>query len=167
MSSLSLCASVVQRPLAESFDTVFEALTIRISKIPGGTRVYEITVEGRFSAAHNLRDYQGDCERLHGHNYQVRATVRVQGLGADGLGVDFRELKAALDEILRELDHHYLNQDVAEFGEGKLNPTTENLARFVFDRLAGKALANGARGARVTVWESPGCSVTYCGEDGD
>ena len=130
-----------------------------------GARVYEITVEGRFSAAHNLRDYRGDCERLHGHNYRVRAAVRVQELGADGLGVDFREIKAALDEVLKKLDHHYLNQDVTEFGEGKLNPTTENLARFIFDQLAGKTLANGARGECVTVWESPDCSVTYSEED--
>jgi 6-pyruvoyltetrahydropterin/6-carboxytetrahydropterin synthase len=126
--------------------------------------VYEVTVEGRFSAAHNLRDYQGDCERLHGHNYQVRATVRVEQLGADGLGVDFRELKAALEEVLDELDHRYLNKDVADFAEGGLNPTTENLAKLVFDRLAGKSLSNGARPRAVTVWESPGCSVTFSEE---
>ncbi len=128
--------------------------------------MYEVTVEGRFAAAHNLRDYEGDCERLHGHNYQARVTVRVAELGADGLGVDFRELKAALGAVLEELDHHYLNEDVAEFAVGKLNPTTENLARFVFDRLRGTELANGARPHAVTVWESPDCSVTYYGEDG-
>ena len=128
--------------------------------------MYEITVEESFSAAHNLRDYQGDCERLHGHNYQVRATVRVAQLGADGLGVDFRELKAALGAVLEGLDHHYLNEDVAEFAEGKMNPTTENLAKYVFDQLTGAKLANGARPRAVKVWESPGCAVTYFGEDG-
>jgi 6-pyruvoyltetrahydropterin/6-carboxytetrahydropterin synthase len=123
--------------------------------------VYEVSVEGRFSAAHNLREYQGDCERLHGHNYQVRAAVRVAETGADGLAVDFRDLKAALGEVLEDLDHRYLNEDVPDFAEGKMNPTTENLARFVFDRLAARELSAGVRVSAVTVWESPGCSVTY------
>jgi 6-pyruvoyltetrahydropterin/6-carboxytetrahydropterin synthase len=126
--------------------------------------LYEVTVEGHFSAAHNLREYQGDCERLHGHNYLVRVSVRTEKLGADGLGVDFRDLKAALAGVLDELDHKYLNEDVAEFGAGKLNPTTENLAKFVFDRLAGGRLPGGSRPGAVTVWESPGCSVTYSEE---
>ena len=126
--------------------------------------MYEVTVEGRFSAAHNLRGYDGDCERLHGHNYQVRASVRVAELGTDGLALDFRDLKAALGEVTDQLDHRYLNKDVAGFAEGEMNPTTENLARFVFERLAGRQPAFGARLARVTVWESPGCSVTYSEE---
>jgi len=126
--------------------------------------VYEVTVEGRFSAAHNLRGYDGDCERLHGHNYRVRAAARVAELGADGLAVDFRDLQAALGEVLGALDHKYLNKDVPEFGEGKMNPTTENLARFVFARLAARELPAGARIANVTVWESPGRSVTYSEE---
>lgn len=126
--------------------------------------MYEVTVEGRFSAAHNLRGYDGDCERLHGHNYQVRASVRVAGLGADGLAVDFRDLKRALGEVTKELDHQYINKDVPAFAEGEMNPTTENLARFVFEQLAGRKLAGGARIANVTVWESPGCSVTYSEE---
>jgi 6-pyruvoyltetrahydropterin/6-carboxytetrahydropterin synthase len=128
--------------------------------------MYEVTVTGRFAAAHNLRDYDGDCERLHGHNYQVRASVRVAELGEDGLAIDFRDLKRALGQVMDELDHRYLNQDVPEFCDGKMNPTTENLARFVFDRLAAADLANGARPSHVKVWESPGCSVTYYGEDG-
>ncbi|MHC4914053.1 MAG: 6-carboxytetrahydropterin synthase QueD [Planctomycetota bacterium] len=123
--------------------------------------MYEVSVEGRFSAAHNLREYRGDCERLHGHNYRVRAAVRVAEPGADGLAVDFRDLKAALGEVLDGLDHKYLNQDVHEFAEGQMNPTTENLARFVFDRLASRQLPEGAGVSEVTVWESPGCSVTY------
>jgi 6-pyruvoyltetrahydropterin/6-carboxytetrahydropterin synthase len=125
--------------------------------------VYEVSVEGRFSAAHNLRGYRGDCERLHGHNYQVQAAVRVAQLAPDGLAIDFRDLKAALGAVLAELDHRHLNADVPEFAAGGLNPSAENLARFVFERLAGQGLPNGARPARVTVWESPGCAVTYEG----
>jgi 6-pyruvoyltetrahydropterin/6-carboxytetrahydropterin synthase len=125
--------------------------------------VYEVSVEGHFSAAHNLRGYRGNCERLHGHNYQVQAAVRVAQLAPDGLAIDFRDLKAALEAVLGELDHRHLNADVPEFAEGALNPSAENLARFVFERLAGRELPNGARPAWVTVWESPGCTVTYHG----
>lgn len=127
--------------------------------------MYEVSVEGRFAAAHNLRDYGGDCERLHGHNYRVRAELRVAELGADGLAIDFRELKARLGAILDDLDHRYLNKDVPEFAEGKMNPTTENLARFIHDRIASTGLAGGAGRMRVTVWESPDCSVTYSREE--
>ncbi len=123
--------------------------------------MYEVTVDGRFSAAHNLRGYEGDCEHLHGHNYDVRVAVRVADLDELGLGIDFRELKKALASIIDELDHKYLNDDVHEFGKDGLNPTTENLARFIFGRFSEQSLPNGARPEKVTVWESPGCSVTY------
>ena len=124
--------------------------------------MYEVTVEGRFAAAHNLRGYAGDCERLHGHNWRVRAAVRTEQIAADGMAVDFRDLKRALAAVLDELDHRYLNKDVPAFAEGKDNPTTENLARMIFERLGavGRLPAN-VRVERVTVWESPGCSASF------
>ena len=124
--------------------------------------MYEVSVEGRFAAAHRLRGYPGDCERLHGHNWRVRAVVRAGELDALGMAVDFRALKAALGAILDEFDHRYLNQDVPALAEGGLNPTTENLARLVAEKLAAPGrLPAGAEVARVTVWESPGCSATF------
>jgi 6-pyruvoyltetrahydropterin/6-carboxytetrahydropterin synthase len=126
--------------------------------------MYEVTVEGHFSAAHSLVGYHGDCERLHGHNYRVRVAVRAPQLGPDGLALDFRDLKRALGAALGELDHRHINSDVPEFGPGRLNPSAENLARFVFGRLADGRLPGGLRPARVTVWESPGCSATYLEE---
>jgi 6-pyruvoyltetrahydropterin/6-carboxytetrahydropterin synthase len=71
--------------------------------------MYEISVESSFSAAHRLKNYQGPCENLHGHNWLVRATVRSEGLNASGLGIDFKVLKERLREILAELDHRDLN----------------------------------------------------------
>ena len=124
--------------------------------------MYEVCVEGRFAAAHHLRGYRGNCERLHGHNWRVQAVVRAGRLDAVGLAVDFRELRRALAAALDEFDHRYLNQDVPAFAPGAANPSTENLARVVFERLAAPgALPEGVRPARVTVWESPGCSATY------
>lgn len=124
--------------------------------------MYEVTVEGRFAAAHNLRGYQGDCERLHGHNWRVRASVRTEQVAADGMAIDFRDLKRALAAVLDELDHRYLNKDVSAFADGGANPTTENLARMIFERLgASGRLPASVRVERVTVWESPGCSASY------
>ena len=127
--------------------------------------MYEVSVEGRFAAAHNLRGYQGDCERLHGHNWRVQAVVRAERLDPQGLAVDFRALKAALRAVLAGFDHCYLNQDVPELAEGGLNPTTENLARLVCEKLSAKGrLPAGIAVERVTVWESPGCSATFCND---
>ena len=124
--------------------------------------MHEVAVEGQFSAAHRLREYHGDCERLHGHNWRVVAAVRAERLDPLGMAVDFRALKAALGAALAALDHAHLNADVPAFAERGANPTTENLARVIFERLSAPgALPEGARPARVTVWESPGCSATY------
>jgi 6-pyruvoyltetrahydropterin/6-carboxytetrahydropterin synthase len=127
--------------------------------------MYEVSVEGHFAAAHNLRGYQGNCEHLHGHNWRVKATVSAACLGSVGMAVDFRVLKRALATILDEFDHKYLNKDVPAFREGAENPTTENLAREIFGRLgAPGVLPEGVRPVRVTVWESPGCSASYSEE---
>ena len=124
--------------------------------------MYEVTIEGHFAAAHNLRGYRGDCERLHGHNWRVRVAVRAERLSPEGLAVDFRELRRMLKAVLGEIDHRYLNKDVPEFADGADTPTTENLARMIFERLGapGRLPAN-VRVERVTVWESPGCSASF------
>jgi 6-pyruvoyltetrahydropterin/6-carboxytetrahydropterin synthase len=129
--------------------------------------MYEVSVQGHFSAAHNLRGYRGDCERLHGHNWRVRVAVAAGRLDRQGLAVDFRELKRALAAVLGELDHRYLNRDVRDFADGGLNPSTENLAGWIAGRLsAPRLLPKGVLVARVTVWESPGCSATFVGGAG-
>ena len=128
--------------------------------------MFEVAVESGFSAAHRLRDYEGACERLHGHNYRVAVTVRGE-TSPPGMVADFKELKAALARVLDRLDHAYLNEDVADFGEGKLNPTAENIAKWIHDAFAGEfagELPDGATLARVTVWESEKSSATYIPE---
>ncbi len=122
--------------------------------------MYEVTVEAGFAAAHRLRGYEGACERLHGHNYRVVVAVRAGDLGPSGMVVDFKMIKGALGEVIGRLDHRCLNDDIADFGEGALNPTAENIARWVAERLF-EALPPEARPARVTVWESDTSAATY------
>ncbi len=119
--------------------------------------MYELTIEGDFAAAHNLREYQGECENLHGHNWRVQVQVTARELDRLGMVLDFRELKSALKEVLGELDHRYLNE-VPPFD--RQNPTTENICRFVAERLA-SALPGGVSVRYVRCWESERCSARY------
>ena len=119
--------------------------------------MYELTVEGEFSAAHRLREYNGACERLHGHNWRVELTVAGEKLNDLGMAMDFRDLKCALQSVLERFDHAFLNE-VADFREQ--NPTTENIARIVAEE-CGSKLPGGMRVQGVTVWESPRCRARY------
>jgi 6-pyruvoyltetrahydropterin/6-carboxytetrahydropterin synthase len=122
--------------------------------------MYEVSVDETFAAAHNLRNYRGKCENLHGHNYKVRITLAGQELDSTGLLYDFVQLKKAIQDVIRSLDHTYLNErppfDV-------LNPSAENIARYIYDETARQLprAANGAGIASITVWESDVTAATY------
>lgn len=116
--------------------------------------MYSIKVEADFSAAHNLRGYKGRCEDLHGHNWKVEVIISSKRLDKIGMVMDFKALKAKLYDVLDELDHKYLN-NVAFFK--KVNPTSENISKYIFDKLVGR----GLKPASVTVWESEKCCATY------
>ncbi len=122
--------------------------------------MYEVSVDETFAAAHNLRNYRGKCENLHGHNYKVRITLAGQELDSTGLLYDFVQLKKAIQEVIRSLDHTYLNErppfDV-------LNPSAENIARYIYDETARQLPRgpNGAGIASITVWESDVTAATY------
>lgn len=124
-------------------------------------RQYVVRVNSEFAAAHMLRGYAGACERVHGHTWKVEAEVVTHELDGLGMGIDTHELRDALGVILGELDHQFLNE-VAPFDE--VNPTAENVAAFVYGRLA--RVLQAARGGRVavravTVRENDRSSVTY------
>lgn len=122
--------------------------------------MYEVSVDETFAAAHNLRNYKGKCENLHGHNYKVRVTLAGKELDAAGLLYDFVHLKQVIQGVIRSLDHKYLNE-LPPFDV--LNPSAENIARFVYDQTAKQlhANANGTGVASITVWESDVTSATY------
>lgn len=122
--------------------------------------MFEITVQTGFAAAHFLRDYPGNCERIHGHNWKVAVSVRAAKLDKLGMGIDFRELKRIVGGTVGELDHRNLN-DLKQFSSD--NPSAENIARWIFLGVRGQLGAKKIRLARVQVWESEGSSATYQG----
>lgn len=123
--------------------------------------MYTLRVEGAFEAAHRVVDYPGKCDRLHGHNWVVEAAFRGTQLDDLGMLIDFKVAKKALAAVLDDYDHYYLN-DIPPFSEG-VNPTAENLARIIYERLAAREelAGTGAELAALTVWEPPKSSVTY------
>lgn len=116
--------------------------------------MYVIKVESDFSSAHNLRGYKGKCESLHGHNWKVEVSVSRGQLDKAGMVLDFQLLKQRLHDVLKKLDHGYLNK-LPYFK--KVNPTSENIARYIYDNLRLKVSDIHA----VTVWESDNSSATY------
>lgn len=120
--------------------------------------MYEVSVEGEFDAAHALRGYQGKCENLHGHRYRVAVTVESATLNDIGLACDFTVLKKDLNEVLGKFDHRYLNE-VPPFDV--INPSAENIARTIFERLREQLTGEGAVLTKVEVWESPTSRAEY------
>jgi len=123
--------------------------------------MFEIFTEASFSAAHRLVDYPGNCARWHGHNWTVRASVRVDELDALGIGLDLRKLKTVLRERLELLDHHSLNEVPELQGE---NPSCEVLSRFIFRQLASELNSETVRVWRVDVFETPTSGAAYLGD---
>ncbi|MFA5859099.1 MAG: 6-carboxytetrahydropterin synthase QueD [Elusimicrobiota bacterium] len=123
--------------------------------------MYEIYVESTFSSAHKLKNYKGKCENLHGHNYRVQVYLRGSMLDKAGLGVDFQDLKTKLNTVLNTLDHRYLNNTP---GFRKKNPSAENIAEHIFQKLKNKVMYNGYKLHRIAVWEGEKTAVTYFGE---
>jgi 6-pyruvoyltetrahydropterin/6-carboxytetrahydropterin synthase len=118
--------------------------------------MYEITTEAQFSAAHRLKDYQGPCENLHGHNWLVRVTVKCTTLDQIGIGIDFKILKNKLKEIIENFDHKDLNAVL-----GDLNPSSENIAHLIYSKLKESLLDWNGSVSRVEVHETPGNCATY------
>ena len=120
--------------------------------------MYEVTTEEHFSAAHHLRDYKGPCENVHGHNWLVRASVRCEELNELGLGIDFKELKKLLGEVIEKLDHSDIN---VIFEKEKCNPSSENIAGYIYRELDKKMKEPGCRISRIDVYETPGNCASY------
>ena len=116
--------------------------------------MYEIKVKANFSAAHNLRNYKGKCEHLHGHNWIVEAIFSYARTDKDGMAVDFRIARDIIKDAVEKLDHSYLNElKILK----SINPTSENIAKFIYDSVKkrNKNLKS------ISVWENENSCATY------
>ena len=120
--------------------------------------MYRLTILTGFAAAHNLINYQGDCENLHGHNWKVEVTVVAEELDAAGLAIDFKVLKRESKAVLEQLDHKYVN-DHPFFAE--VSPSSENMARFLFEELSKRLNTATVTVQRIAVWESDNACAEY------
>ncbi|OGP86816.1 MAG: 6-carboxytetrahydropterin synthase QueD [Deltaproteobacteria bacterium RBG_16_48_10] len=123
--------------------------------------MFEITVYSHFSGAHRLRYLRGRCEGLHGHNWKIEVSVLSNRLNKEGIVLDFGILKQKVEEILKSLDHTYLND--LPFFAGR-EPSSENIAKYIFDKLKTELNRYSVRLKRVTAWESDTTSATYFGK---
>lgn len=120
--------------------------------------MFEISSEASFSAAHHLKNYNGPCENVHGHNWRVRAFVRCDTLNDLGIGIDFRVLKTAVSDVINRLDHSDLN---LIFDPINQNPSSENIARHIFKEIGTRLNAGPCRVVRIEISETPGNTAAY------
>ena len=120
--------------------------------------MYELTVKATFSAAHSLRDYDGPCSKVHGHNWLVEVVVSGSTLQSNGMLVDFGDIKEAASGVLSRLDHTNLN-DVPPFDT--VNPTSENLARWIYEEMGKQVNTDTLKVTRVNIREAETSCASY------
>lgn len=120
--------------------------------------MYELTIDLNFSAAHQLRGYKGKCENMHGHNWKVQISVMADKLNEIDIAIDFHDLKKIAREVITPLDHSFLN-DIFPFTEK--NPSSENVAKWIYDSMRKRINTDNLQVSSVTVWESDTASASY------
>lgn len=123
--------------------------------------MYYLTIEDHISSAHQLREYKGKCENLHGHNWRIILTVKGEKLNNIGLLIDFHEMKDMLKNTLKHLDHTNINE--LEYFK-KHNPSSEKMAQYIFKAISSELISlnyNNIKVDSITVYESETCRCTY------
>jgi 6-pyruvoyltetrahydropterin/6-carboxytetrahydropterin synthase len=120
--------------------------------------MYEVKIVTQFAAAHRLENFYGKCESLHGHNWKVEVFLVGKTLDHAGLLMDFGVVKARTQKVLEEIDHKYLNE-LAAFQDR--NPSSENLASYLYERLGASCNDDRVKIRRVNVWESDTSCASY------
>jgi 6-pyruvoyltetrahydropterin/6-carboxytetrahydropterin synthase len=120
--------------------------------------MYKITVLSHFSGAHHLRCLHGKCEKLHGHNWKIEVSIVSDRLNPEGVVIDFQILKQKVQKVLKNLDHTFLN-DLPSFS--KKEPSSENIARYIFGQLRSELKGYRATLQEVKAWESETACATY------
>ncbi len=120
--------------------------------------MYELVIKDSFASAHQLRGYKGECERVHGHNWKVQVHIAAERLNELDMAMDFHELKKVTAEVIAPLDHMHLNE---LFPFTETNPSSENIAKWIYDSLRKRIDSPSVMLSAVTVWESETASATY------
>lgn len=120
--------------------------------------MFELRVVTRFAAAHRLTMVGAKCENLHGHNWKIEVFVSGEDLESNGILMDFKKIKTATETLMDSLDHKFLN-DMDYFKE--VNPSSENIARYIFKALEHALNSKRVRVSRVTAWESDTACASY------
>lgn len=123
--------------------------------------MFDIFIKTHFAGAHHLRDYPGDCENPHGHNWKIKVTVRATGLDELGMGIDFKILKKIVKEAVDKLDHRDLN-NLPAFKE--INPSSENIARYLFAELKQPLAHERYALYSITILETDNSGLVYYGQ---
>ena len=122
---------------------------------------YTLKVVTEFASAHSLRDYPGDCNRLHGHNWKVEVEASSAQLDELGMVIDFKVIKQLAKKVTDQLDHRFLNE-IPPFDT--INPTAENLAAWIYKGIASELQVPHVRIEAVTLWETERACVRYTEE---
>ena len=120
--------------------------------------MYELKIIAQMACAHQLREFEGRCENLHGHNWKIEVFVSGEDLEPNGILIDFKKVKTATEKVIDELDHKFLN-DMDYFKE--VNPSSENIARYIFKALGHTLDSRKVRVSRITAWESDTACASY------
>ena len=120
--------------------------------------MFELKIVTDFAAAHKLKMVSKKCENLHGHNWKIEVCVRGETLNEAGVLVDFGELKKYVSDIMKSLDHKFLN-DLDYFDNG--NPSSENIAMYIAQQLKKSINDSAISVYSVTAWESDDACATY------
>ena len=120
--------------------------------------MFELKIVNHFAAAHQLTMVAKKCENLHGHNWKVEVCVKGERLNEAGVLVDFGIIKAHVKEIMKRLDHRFLNE-LPEFENTP--PSSESLAVYIAESLQEMIDEPGVMVSRVTTWESEDACATY------
>ncbi|MCF7793655.1 MAG: 6-carboxytetrahydropterin synthase QueD [Candidatus Cloacimonetes bacterium] len=120
--------------------------------------MFKLNVTSQFASAHKLNGYDGACKNLHGHNWKVRVGIECEKTDKIGMTIDFGIVKTELNDLMEYLDHSFLN-DLPSFKDQ--NPTSENIAKYIYDEMKKRISVEGCKVADVEVWESDKSSLVY------
>ena len=121
--------------------------------------MFELKIVTHFAAAHQLKMVAEKCENLHGHNWKVEVYLAGKSLNKAGVLMDFGEIKQYVSEIIKRLDHKFLNE--LDYFDDNTPPSSENIARYVATSLQAMIKEPEINVARVTAWESENACATY------